>query len=270
MSLACSSVASSIAARRRRSRRRRRRCAASTPQRGVVALVQQRLGQAPQAGEAPVEGADRAAEIGDEDAVGGRFERRPQFADERVAFVLDPALRREVVQRDQVQAGRPAGLHVRDAARHRQQAAVGAAQQAVGKQRLAAAAGGLAPELLVLGRRDERLHRAAGQRIERQLQQRRRRGIAAQQAQAFGIDQPDGVEQGLDQRRPAAQVAGLPPRVGEQHGGRIHAAASAPSTNFTASSRRPVLRRCAGPRFRAHAAASSASTASTALAGSKK
>ncbi len=50
------------------------------------------LRQAPQVGEALVVAADAAFEVGDEDAVGGRFEGGAQFGDQFFQLAFDAAL----------------------------------------------------------------------------------------------------------------------------------------------------------------------------------
>ena len=182
------------------------------PQRGVVARRQQVARHRPQRGEALVEGADAAGEVGDENAVGSGFERRPQLGQHGFVGVVGAARGAAVVQRDDVdRLGQPVGPLEHDpahAARHRQQRAVAVLDRGLGDDVLGQPLRNLMPEARVLGCRAERGRGLPAQRGRRHAEQPARRGVGGEDAQRLRTDQPDRVRQALDQRPERARGAG--------------------------------------------------------------
>jgi hypothetical protein len=186
------------------------------PHRRVVALGQQVIGQPPDPGEAPVERPDPAREVGDQDAVGGRFERRRQlgrrlFAGLRLALRLAAVLHRH-------QVAQPLAGHCSDAAdpaRHRQSAAGSVDHEGLRLELGEFAAAHLVPERDVLGGGDQAVGAHPAQCGGVEPQQRARRGVGRQNPQRRRVDDPgrvgQGVEQRLPGRRPLART--LPPHA---------------------------------------------------------
>ncbi len=105
----------------------------------VVAAQQQVLGQMPHFGEAVVHADDAVAGVDDEDAVPGRLQRGAQLR-RHLGEVGGGLLFAPHVARAQHQPFVAVGRDAPDGARHRQQAAVGAAVEAFGVVELAGAA----------------------------------------------------------------------------------------------------------------------------------
>jgi len=129
----------------------------------VVVLHEQVFGHAPDLREPAVEGAHAAAEIGDEDAVGGGFERGLQHGRQVFLFGLRKASRAGVEKRHQAVRRRGGTGHRErlDAASQVQEGAIRALHDGVGQQRLDDACLGIRPVGHVLGRA-EKVVRARG------------------------------------------------------------------------------------------------------------
>jgi hypothetical protein len=166
---------------------------------GVVAAVEHRLGDAPHLREAAVERTDAPGQVGDQDAVGGGFQRGAQFGQRGVVLVAGALFGAAVAQGHQHVVGRRlvvAGQR-RDAAFDMAQPAVGAAQHAVGPQRGRRCVGcgrQFVPPADVLGRGQQ-----LGGRAVQQLVARRPSSSAA-----AGWRPPRGDRPAPPPRRPAA------------------------------------------------------------------
>ena len=107
----------------------------------VVGAQQQHLvGQVPEGGEAAVEVADVAGEVGHQDAVADRLERRLQLGLDHVGAAPGLDLGAAVEQRQDVEGGARRRLDPADPARHRHGDAAGAGDERVGDDARAGAA----------------------------------------------------------------------------------------------------------------------------------
>ena len=172
----------------------------------VVALRQQLDRHVPQLREQLVAAADRAVQVGDEDALGGRLERGAQLGHQLLELILGLALGALVAQPEHVD--RLAGTHPDpvDAPLDRDHAPVGMAHKAV-RVDLRTFGGAdpgrhVLPETLVLGRGRQLDHRPADQRRQRLAEQGGRGLVGRDDVQGQRLDQADSLEQAADQRFP--------------------------------------------------------------------
>ena len=216
----------------------------------VLAFGQQRFGQAPDLREAAVEGADAAGQVGDQDAVGGGFQRGLQLGHQQLALVelalgLAAVVHHHQVGRvDRGQGCLHRGRQLADAPRHLHQAAAGVDQHGVRLQPAGVAVAHLVPEGHVLGRGDQGVGAAAQHRRLGQAQQPERFGIDGQHPAVAGADQPGRFTQRVEQGAPGRQRIGRPVHRRFDHGARAHAASApcAPAASAITGSKKYTMR----------------------------
>ena len=163
----------------------------------VVVRQQQVLRQRPQRGKALVEAAYAPGQIGDQNAIGGGFERRPQLGHQGLALIFTLALRGQVVQGDQPIRVARTCLDKADAPRHPKHAVIRIAHHGVGVKALCRVGGGFEPEHRVLGRARQRGDRLPQQRSLVEAQQGAGSPVHGNDAKRVGIDQPDTLPQAV-------------------------------------------------------------------------
>ena len=185
-------------------------------QRVIVALDQQVGWQAPHVRKALVAVANAAREVGDQNAVGGRFECGRQLCGRHFQRALRVHLLAAVVQGHHVQARVPACArhHSAHSPHHRHGAAIKAAHQRFGFDAVAHAIGHLTPEAQFFGGGRKLQHLLAQQVGGRHPQQLTGCKVGTDDAQCLCIHQPHRVQHRLDQPRHALQRVG---GVGQPH-----------------------------------------------------
>ena len=171
---------------------------------GVVVLAQQVLGHRPQLGEAAVEGAHTAAQVGDEDAVGRGLQRGLQLG-HRIFLRRHGGLpAADVQQCDQAVRRRArTGCHQRlDGAPQLQRLAIWRQQHGVRQQLAGRAVCGFVPVGVVFQRAQQLVGRRGPQRGLVQAQQARGGGVAGDHPQRRQGHDPGGVGQRLHQGPP--------------------------------------------------------------------
>ena len=166
----------------------------------AIGLGQQAFGHIPQLGEAVVEIAHAARQIGHEDSVVGGFERGGELRHLIGERGLGLQLSAAVVHHDHERRFFARQLEVGDAPAHGHQRTVGPAQPGLRVKSLARAQRCLLPERQILRRCRQIDHRLTAQRQHVDAQQGRRRRVHGHHAQAGAVDQHHRIEQPLDQR----------------------------------------------------------------------
>ena len=218
-------------------------------QQGIVVALQQQLGrQVPHLCKAPVAVADAAGEVGDEDAIGRRFQRRLQLRRRKLELALRALLFAAVMQGHHVKRRTGIALHAADTPGHRHGGAIESAHQGFRLDAVACAFGHLAPEAQVFGRGRQLQRGAAQQFCGRQAQQLAGRAVGTDDVQAPGIHQPHGVEHGFHHRRHALQRLVIGTQCGHAGGGGSHDISPDPVAGSRVVAAKPAGSRVAGSK----------------------
>ena len=166
---------------------------------GVVALHQQLFRQIPKLGKTPIEAANAAIHVHDENAVGCRLQRRAQLGDDALQLLFGVALLTAINHRHQ-EAGRAlVKLQQAGAAFDLPDFAIGATQQGLGADCPRSTSGDIFPKEQILRSRSEINDRPSNLRVAREAQEIFGSTIDGDNAQIDCVHQPDRFENAFDQ-----------------------------------------------------------------------